>query len=413
MGQAYKNGGTVKKDNRIQGGILAPQGYIAAGVSCGIKKEAGRNDLALIVSKTKASAAGVFTKNAVKAACVLCSQKNIEGGVAQAIVVNAGNANACNGKRGLADAQKMIQLAAERVGVSPKHVLNASTGIIGHLLPMEKIEKGIKAAAAALHDGACDDVISAIITTDTFPKQIAVEIMIDRKPVRIGGIAKGAGMIEPNMATMLSFMTSDAAIKPAVLKQLLRNVVKTTFNAITVDGDTSTNDMCLLLANGSAGNKPITNASSPAAKKFEDALHDVCLFLAKEIARDGEGATKLVEITVKNVAQPQKVAKTIANSPLVKTALYGNDPNWGRIIAAAGRSGVSFDPAKVDISLAGTAVFKHGAGVEFDAAALSEKMKAKEVRIVVDFHQRGKASAVVWTCDFSYDYVKINADYHT
>jgi len=278
---------------------------------------------------------------------------------------------------------------------------------------MEKIEKGIKAAAAQLHDGECDDVLSAIMTTDTFEKQIAVEIMIDRKPVRIGGIAKGAGMIEPNMATMLSFITSDAAITPAVLRQLLRNVVKTTFNAITVDGDTSTNDMCLILANGLAGNKPMTNASSAAAKKFEDALHVVCLFLAKEIARDGEGATKLVEIAVKNVAQPQKVAKTIANSPLVKTALFGNDPNWGRIIAAAGRSGISFDPVKVDISLAGTVVYKQGSGVEFDAAALSKKMRAKELKIVVDFHQRGKASTVVWTCDFSYDYVKINADYHT
>ncbi len=397
----------------IQGGILAPRGFKAAGVRCGLKKIAGRNDLALIVSETKASAAGVFTTNVVKAACVLCNQKNIKSGVARAIVANAGNANACNGKRGLRDARKMIGLAAKHIGVLPKHVLNASTGVIGQPLPIEKVAQGIKLAAAALHGGNGDDVAQAIMTTDTFAKQIAVEIAIGGKAVRLGAVAKGAGMIEPNMATMLSFITSDAAISAAVLRRLLRDAVKTTFNAITVDGDTSTNDMCLILANGLAGNKPITNASSADAGKFRNALHAVCLFLAKEIARDGEGATKLVEITVKNISDPQKAAKTIANSPLVKTALYGNDPNWGRIIAAAGRSGLAFDPSKIDISLAGVSVCKKGVGVKFDAAALSEKMKAKKVEIAVDFHQKAKKSATVWTCDFSYDYVKINADYHT
>lgn len=404
----------MKKDIKvIKGGLLAPKGYVAAGIHCGIKDKSKKKDLALIVSKVKASAAGVFTTNAVKAACVIENQKNIKSGFAQAIVVNSGNANACNGGQGYADAKKMINIAAEHVSVPAKYVLNASTGVIGHALPMKKIEAGIKEAAEKLHDGNSEDVAHAIMTTDTFKKEVSIKFNIDGIAVCIGAVAKGSGMIEPNMATMLSFITSDVAIKPVVLKVILKNVVKKTFNAITVDGDTSTNDMCIVMANGLAGNKLITSISDPGAKKFETALLYVCEFLAKEIARDGEGATKLVEIVVKNIAKPEKVAKTIANSPLVKTALFGNDPNWGRIIAAAGRSGASFDSKKVDIYLGGTAVYKNGAPTDFDAVALSKKISSNEINITMDFHQHKGSSATVWTCDFSYGYVRINAKYHT
>lgn len=404
MGETYKT---------IPGGVVAPKGFKAAGVSCGIKRQKGRNDLALIVSETEAAAAGVFTTNVVKAPSVLCSQDYIQDGVARAVVANSGNANACNGERGMADVKRITGLVAKTAGAPERQILSASTGIIGHSLPMDKIEKGLAEAFTKLHDGDGSDVAQAIMTTDTFPKEIAITFEIEGAPVRMGGIAKGSGMIEPNMATMLAFITTDAAVTSAVLQELLRRAVAATFNAITVDGDTSTNDMCLILANGLAGNPPVRDAGSAGARHLGDALHHVCLHLAKEIARDGEGATKMVEVVVKNAASPEKAAKTIANSPLVKTALFGNDPNWGRILAAAGRSGVSFDPEKVEVTLAGTKVFAKGAPAAFDPAEVSSRMKAKEIRIVVDFHMPGGASATVWTCDFSYDYVKINADYHT
>ncbi|NTU76666.1 MAG: bifunctional glutamate N-acetyltransferase/amino-acid acetyltransferase ArgJ [Alphaproteobacteria bacterium] len=402
-----------KEHKIIQGGIVAPQGFKTAGVACGIKKKKGRNDLALIVSEVEASAAGVFTTNLVKAACVVTSQENIKDGKARAVVVNAGNANACNGEKGLVDAKRMMELTAKAVGVPAAQVLNASTGVIGHPLPMEKVEAGIKAAAAKLHGEDGTDTAQAIMTTDTFQKEMAIQFDIDGTPVRLGAIAKGSGMIEPNMATMLAFITTDAVIASPVLQKMLKKVTKTTFNAITVDGDTSTNDMCLALANGLAKNRPVTDLESKGAKQFQEALHSVCLFLAKEIARDGEGATKLVEVMVRQMAEPEKIAKTVGNSPLVKTALFGNDPNWGRILAAAGRSGVAFDPEKVEISLAGVTVYKNGAPTAFDAKQVSAKMKTKEVQIVIDGHQAGQPTATVWTCDFSYDYVKINADYHT
>jgi glutamate N-acetyltransferase/amino-acid N-acetyltransferase len=274
------------------------------------------------------------------------------------------------------------------------------------------------------------------MTTDTFPKQFAVELMLGATPVRIGAIAKGSGMIAPNMATMLCFAVTDAAIDQVVLQQMLTRCVWYTFNSITVDGDTSTNDMVLILANGAAGNKPIAGLDSQDAAAFETALYNVCLHLAKEVVRDGEGATKLVSVTVKNVLPPKNlidaystsgidltpeqrasfarsVAKTIANSPLVKTALFGNDPNWGRILAAAGRSGVQFDQSKIEISLAGTTVYIQGKPTNFDHDSLSESMKGNELAITVDLHQDGGEQATVWTCDFSYEYVKINAEYHT
>lgn len=418
----------------IPGGIVAPRGFKTAGVYCGIKRK--RNDLALIVSDVDCVVGGVFTTNIVKAPCILCNQDRLQGGVARAIVVNSGNANACNGENGYTDAVSMIEMAADALGIDQRKVFNASTGVIGHALPMDKISAGIAEAAGKLHDEHCDDAAQAIMTTDTYPKQVAVEFELDGVKVRMGAIAKGSGMIAPNMATMLGFITTDAVIEQPVLQEMLKRVTWYTFNSITVDSDTSTNDMTLVLASGLAGNKVIDNLEDDAARIFEKALYSVCLHLAKEIARDGEGATKLVEVTVQNVAVPQKlleaieasdavltpeqkagfarsVAKTIANSPLVKTALFGNDPNWGRILAAAGRSGVYFDPDKVEIALAGTTVYRGGMPTDFNGYVLSEKMKTKELQILVDFHQDGGETATVWTCDFSYDYVKINAEYHT
>jgi len=399
--------------NEIKGGIVAPKGFKTAGVCCGIKKIKGRNDLALIVSDVDADIAGVFTTNVVKAHCVRANRENMKSGKARAIVINSGNANACNGERGRKDLESIARQVAALIGTKKKQIFSASTGVIGHVLPMDKIEAGIKNAAAKLHAGDGSATTDAIMTTDTFPKEIALEFRVGNVSVRLGAIAKGSGMIAPNMATMLAFITTDAAIARPVLQEMLDKVTEDTFNAITVDGDTSTNDMCLALANGMAKNPPIEDPKSPEAKRFEQALRHACLFLAKEIARDGEGATKLVEVIVKNAKEPRQIAKTIANSPLVKTALFGNDPNWGRILAAAGRAGVGFDPDKVEIELTGTPVYANGTPATFDAAAVSKKLKAKEISIVIDFHRPNGETARVFTCDFSYDYVKINAEYHT
>ena len=418
----------------IPGGIVAPLGFKTAGVYCGIKRK--RNDLALIVSDVDAVAAGVFTTNLVQAPCIVSNQTHLQDGLARAVVVNSGNANACNGERGWTDAVAMVHLAADTLGIPHRRVLSASTGVIGHALPMEKIAAGVQSAAGRLHGETCDDAAQAIMTTDTFPKVAAVEFRLDGKTARLGAIAKGSGMIAPNMATMLGFLCTDAAIEQPVLQEMLRRVCWYTFNSITVDGDTSTNDMTLVLANGLCGNRPIDSLESEDARAFEKALYSVCLFLAKEIARDGEGATKLVEVTVQNVAPPsalvsayaaqgrelspedrarfpRTVAKTVANSPLVKTALFGNDPNWGRILAATGRAGVAFDPERIEIALAGTTVYRDGKPTDFNGYVVSEALKAKEVQILVDFHQPDGETATVWTCDFSYDYVKINAEYHT
>ncbi len=418
----------------IPGGIVAPQGFKTAGVRCGIKRK--RKDIALIVSDVEAVAAGVFTTNVVKAPCVISNQAYLQDGLARAIVVNAGNANACNGEQGFTDAVQMVAHTAHVLGVPHRRVLSASTGIIGTRMPMEKIVAGISDAAGLLHDGSCEDAAEAIMTTDTFQKQVAVQMTLDGKQATLGAIAKGSGMIAPNMATMLCFLTTDASIEQAVLQEMLRRICWYTFNSITVDGDTSTNDMTLILANGLCGNKPIGNLESADAREFERALYSVCLHMAKEIARDGEGATKLVEVTVQNVAVPERlaqtyatsgaelspeqraafprsVAKTIANSPLVKTALFGNDPNWGRILAAAGRAGIAFDPDQVEIALAGTTVYRQGMPTDFNGYVVSEAMKAKDVQILVDFHQPQGETATVYTCDFSYDYIKINAEYHT
>ncbi len=419
-------------------GVLAPRGFRAAGVHSGVKRK--RNDIALIVSDTPAVAAGVFTQNIVRAHCVTLNQERLQSGqgTARALIVNSGNANACNGDTGMADALRMTSLVEQRLSLPQGSVLNASTGVIGVALPMDKIEPGIEAACNALHAGDnAEDVADGILTTDTYRKLFAVEITLTGgSVVRIGSISKGSGMIAPNMATMLGFITTDAAIEQPVLQEMLARCAWHTFNSVTVDGDTSTNDMAIVLANGQAGNAPITGIDTQDANLFETALYNVCLHHAREIARDGEGATKLIEVRVHGVAPPKalvdayhatgmpltpeqrmgfarSVAKTVATSPLVKTALFGNDPNWGRILAAVGRSGVQFDPAEIEITLAGHKLYTAGKPTEFNGYVVSDAMNKKDVAIEIDLHQEHGESATVWTCDFSYDYVKINAEYHT
>ncbi len=396
-------------------GITHPEGFAAGTVRCGLKTEG--DDLALIVSDRPATAAGVFTTNQVKASCVTFSQSVLANGTARAILCNAGNANACNGERGLSDTERSAQMVSARLELHEGDVLIASTGIIGHPLPMNKLEDGIPGVAADLERSAVRDmeVARAIMTTDTRPKLIAATCKSDAWSggIRIGGVCKGSGMIAPNMATMLCFLTTDAAVPTPLLQKALNHAVARTFNRITVDGDTSTNDMTLLLANG-AGTAQI-HTEGPAYDDFCEALERVCRHLAKEVARDGEGATKLVEVAVKGARSEndaERIARTIAESPLVKTALFGCDPNWGRIMMAAGRAGVAFDPALGEVRLGDLTVFRAGMGVTFDPKEASAYLSKREVRLVLDLHA-GSAEATVWTCDLSYDYVRINAEYHT
>ncbi len=404
----------------IDGGVCAARGFEVAGVRCGIKRK--RRDIALLTCSTGEDAvcAGVFTQNVVRAPSV---DRNVallkQSPFIRAVVVNAGNANAGNGRRGEDDNAAMAGLAAQALGVQPEAVLTASTGVIGTALPMELLTVGIAEVKKVLASNAeaAANAAEAILTTDTFVKQMAVAVHLPESGVeiRIGGMSKGSGMIAPNMATMLGFITTDAAIAPALLDQALREAVQVSFNCLTVDGDTSTNDSCFLLASGAAGNPAIVEHGRDF-DVFTDALTHVCIYLAKEIARDGEGATKLVTVRVLNApddAAARQVAKTIAESPLVKTALFGNDPNWGRILAAAGRAGVPFDPKRATADLAGTRIFAEGTPTRFDGPALSKAMAAKEVDIVVDLGTEGTGTGTVYTCDFSYDYVRINAEYHT
>ncbi len=402
----------------VGGGVLAPAGFRASGVRCGIKRK--RRDIALLVCDgPEATAALVGTQNFVRAPCVDRNEALRNGGaVLRAVVVNSGNANAGNGKQGEADNEAMAHFAAEAAGLQPSQVLTASTGVIGTKMPMELVASGIAEAGQELAIGtqSAANAAEAIMTTDTFSKEFAVEFVCAGKTVRVGGMAKGSGMIAPNMATMLAFLTTDLAIVPALLQDALKKAVDVSFNCLTVDGDTSTNDMCVLMASGAARNTAIMEANGADYAVFVAALTQVCVHLAREVARDGEGATKLVTVNVTGASHDldaRKVAKTIAESPLVKTALFGNDPNWGRILAAAGRAGVPFNPNHATAHLAGTCIFAHGTPAEFDAPALSQAMSAKEIEIAVDLGGGGAGYATVYTCDFSYDYVKINAEYHT
>lgn len=396
----------------IPGAVCAPRGFRAAGVAAGIKPS-GNPDVTLIVSDCPAAAAGVFTRNRVVAAPVLVSREHLAGGTARAIAINAGNANACTGTQGMEDARRMAQITANLLEIPVEQVLVASTGIIGRPLPMDRLEAGLGQAAAELSPENGSQAARSIMTTDTRPKEIAVEINVEGAQIRIGGICKGSGMIQPNMATMLAFITTDAEVWPEVLQSALVSAVERTFNCVTVDGDTSTNDSLFILANGTSGVR--VTPDSPTHRAFCEGLVYVCTHLAKELARDGEGATKLVEIQVhgaRSTAQARKVGKSIANSPLVKTALFGNDPNWGRILCAAGYSGVTIDQERLALTLCGYPLVREGEPVEFDEAAVSQAMRVPEVLIRLDLGQ-GRSSSTVWTCDFSYDYVRINAEYTT
>ncbi len=403
------------------GGVCAARGFRAGGGRGGLKS-AGP-DVALLLCETGDASvvAGTFTTNVVRAPCVGRNEQILRANAAgvRAVVVNAGNANAGNGERGKNDNEEMARVAADALGLpDPAHVLTASTGIIGAPMPLDRLREGVQAAQTALGDTpeAAASAARAIITTDLVTKEHAVRFSLGGRVAHVGGMAKGSGMIAPNMATMLAFVTTDAAISAPLLDRALRQAVHVSFNSLTVDGDTSTNDMCLAFASGAAGNPIIDSEAVADYAVFVRALTHVCVHLAKSVARDGEGATKLVTVRVVGAAtedDARKVAKTVAESPLVKTALFGNDPNWGRLLMAAGRAGVRFDPDKVSASLAGTTIFERGTPTLFDAHHVSQKMRARDVEIVFDLATGGTGEATFYTCDFSYDYVRINAEYHT
>ena len=394
-------------------GVTFPKGFKAAGVKAGIKKS-GNLDLALIYTEKEAAVAGVFTQNAVAAAPVIVSREVVKGGKAHAIVANAGCANACTGETGLANARKMAALAAAEVGCASDEVLVGSTGIIGVNLPMDKLESGIKAAAAELSEDGSKNAGNAIITTDTYSKACSCEVEIGGQAVRFGAIAKGSGMIQPNMATMLCYITTDANISSQLMQKALSEIVEVSFNMISVDGDMSTNDTVLVLANGASGAAEITDGS-PEYDKFYATLKEICQELSKRIAADGEGATKFLTINVsgtKTFEDAKTVAMSIAKSPLVKTAFFGEDPNWGRVICAVGYAGIPMVPEKTVIKFGGVPVYANGLGAEFNEDDIHKVMAEHDIVIDVEMGM-GDAQATVWSCDFSYEYVKINGEYHT
>ncbi len=399
---------------KIDGGITAVSGVRAAGVHAGLKKSE-KKDVALIVTDAPAVAAGVFTKNSVTAAPVQVCRQHLADATAQAIIVNSGNANACTGALGMTNAQQMAAITAERLGLAANQVLVSSTGVIGQQLPMDIIGNGIQLAADALSTEGGDDAAEAIMTTDTHAKSVAVAVEIDGTPVRIGGIAKGSGMIAPNMATMLSFLTTDACITGETLQSALTRVVDDTYNLLTIDTDMSTNDTVLLLATAKAGNPDIAETAGENYEAFCAGLQFVCTELTKMLARDGEGATKLVEVVVKRAkdrGDAEKAARAVAESPLVKTAIFANDANWGRIMMAIGKSGAAFHPYQVDVWLGDYQLVKDGMDAGFDEEKATELFAQDPVRITIDL-RAADAAITMWTCDYSYDYIRINADYRT
>jgi glutamate N-acetyltransferase/amino-acid N-acetyltransferase len=443
--------------------LLSPAGFRASGVYAGIKSRQAPDVGLLLADAPGASAAAVFTTNRVFAAPVKIGRGHVKSGRLRGVVVNAGNANACTGKQGERDALRMCELAAAVAGggARARDILPCSTGIIGHLLPMDKVERGIVEAGEYLGSSREHALLfaDAILTTDLKRKSAAVQFKLGRERVTLAGVCKGSGMIGPRMslggapglglkprasrgaaggsraggtgragrgarprhATMLAYLTTDARVAPTVLRKLLADATDRSFNAVTIDDHTSTNDTACILASGASG---VTipagsgggGGSAAAAKKFADALEDVCRSLAYQIAADGEGATKVVAVTVRRApseAAARTIARAIANSPLVKCAMHGNDPNWGRIVSAAGLAGVPFDPDRAALKLQGTAVFRAGRPLTFDAAAVSQSLAAAEVAVDLDCNAGGNASATVWTCDLSKEYITINADYHT
>jgi glutamate N-acetyltransferase/amino-acid N-acetyltransferase len=401
--------------NTVNGGtITTPKGFSAGATYAGIKKK-GENvlDLGIIYSEQPCAVAGVFTTNKIKSAAVVLNQKNLERTrTISAVVVNSGCANSSTGEQGLEDAFEMAAVTAKALGIEPEEVLVASTGVIGVLLPVKLIRDGVQQVVLSQTGG--HEFTRAIMTTDTVPKEIAVTVKTVESTFTIGGVAKGSGMIHPNLATMLVFITTDAAVEADFLNSALHYAVDISFNMISVDGDTSPSDTVVVLANGITGNKPIT-AKSNNAVDFQEALNRVCVYLARAIAADGEGATKLIEVNVKNAKNQQdarQAARTIVSSNLVKAAVYGNDPNWGRVTAALGRSGVELSENKLDVVMADIPVLKNGAPVPFDKTSAVEALKRKEVKIIVDMNL-GTASATAWGCDLTEQYVVINSAYTT
>lgn len=400
-------------ENHKIAGVAYPQGFKAAGVRAGIKKN-GNLDVAVIYTEREAAVAGVFTKNLVAAAPVYVSKEVVATGTAHAVVANAGCANACTGEQGLHDAKMMAQIAAQELNCKADDVIVASTGLIGSNLPMDKMESGIKAAVQKLSREGSVNAGNAIVTTDTYSKACATEVEIGGVEVRFGAIAKGSGMIRPDMATMLCFITTDADIDQKLLQEALSEITEVSFNMISVDGDMSTNDSVVVLANGAAGNKKIVEKGADY-EKFFNTLKNICVELAKRIAADGEGATKFVTINItgaNSFADAKQVGMTVANSPLCKTAIFGQDPNAGRFICAVGYSGVAINPDKVTIKFGDLTVYAEGLVTKFDQDAMRKVLAEHDVVIDIDLGL-GNAQATVFSCDLSFGYVKINADYTT
>ena len=401
----------------ISGGVTAAQGFVAGGIHCGIRKNKAKPDLAMIYSETPCNAAAVYTTNLVKGAPILVTKKNLADGKAKAVICNSGNANTCNAD-GAEKAEKMCRIAAEVLGIEPQDVIVASTGVIGQMLPIEPIENAAQALKDSLSPDGSSAAAAAIMTTDTIPKEVAVQTIIGGKTVKLGGISKGSGMIHPNIATMLCFLTTDCAISTAMLDRAIHKVTGNTFNMISIDGDTSTNDTFAVLANGVAGNPEIVEENEDYAA-FTEALEAVCRELSKLMAGDGEGATKLLVCSVDG-AEDEETAKTVAKSvicsTLFKAAMFGADANWGRVLCAIGYSGAAVDVEKIDVSFRSVKgqvdVCRNGAGIEFSEEKASEVLGEKEITILVSLHMGGE-SAEAYGCDLTYDYVKINGDYRT
>jgi glutamate N-acetyltransferase/amino-acid N-acetyltransferase len=398
----------------VPGGITAPQGFTSAAVHSGIKVKTGALDLTVVAAGQPVSAAGLFTTNLAQAAPVLVSKRHLErsGGTARAVVINSGCANACTGAQGMADAELMASEVAAALGCQAEDVLVASTGVIGVNLKMDRIVPGIRTVSAALARGNGSDTALAIMTTDPFPKEHAVKVETANGTFFVGGTAKGSGMIEPNMATMIGLVTTDAAVPPALLRRALVESARDTFNAITVDGECSTNDTLFAMASGASG-VVIDDETYPV---LLEALLDVSRTLAVAIVRGGEGATKLIRVTVRDarsIDDARQVARTIANSPLVKTAVHGADPNWGRIVAAAGRSGVTFSMDSATVHVGGILLFENGLPHDDAAPQAAEHLKGAEVGIDVSLGTGGGVAATIWTCDLTAEYVRINGEYRT
>ena len=404
----------------LPGGVCAPLGFTASGIHCGIRRNTSKNDLALLLSDVPAAAAAVYTQNLVKGAPLLVTQAHLQNGVAQAMICNSGNANTCNAD-GIEIAEAMCALVRDHTGVAAEDVVVASTGVIGAPLPLRPIQEGMAALAAGLsRDGAA--AARAIMTTDTYPKECAVEFPLGGKPCRMGCMAKGSGMIEPNMATMLAFLTTDAAIDSALLAKALKQEVAETLNMISIDGDTSTNDMCCILANGLAGNEKLVDQNPAQAVDYEmfcRALHYLLVKTAKMLAGDGEGATKLLTCRVtgaQSLADARLAAKGVISSSLFKAAMFGADANWGRVLCALGYSGAAFDPARVSVSFSSragrVALCENGASLPFSEELAAQVLGEREIAIEICLGG-GAAGATAWGCDLTYDYVKINGDYRS